>query len=270
MYTTFSYSQPITLKSVDEIKEFRLMLHYGNGGKGAFVQYEGKKDIIPLQVKSYKLDTLGRKDNQPDHHYFVWNEIVGGKINGTYQMEQIRNYIDNAFYRRERDWKSFPLELADGNDNNPYGNDKYLLHGALISFNHFHNGNLLIEYPDGKKMTAELPFPDSPDATMQSIIEDYNFDGYDDLAFTVPDAGMGVYSMFTIYLYNPKKKRFEKLEEPDYSKSSCSCLCDVSVNIEKKMLQTGCRGGAAWHYDSYRFDRNGILRWNSSEETTGE
>jgi len=270
MHAAILYSQPITLKSVDEVKEFRLMLCYGNGGKGAFVQYEGKKGIIPLIVKSYILDTIGRKNNQPDHHYFEWDEIIDGKVSGTYKMLQIQNIIADASYRRIKDWKKFTLELADDDDEKPDGNDKYLLHGALISFNHFYNSNLLIEYPDGKKMTAVLPFPDNPDAAMQSIIEDYNFDGYDDLAFTIPDAGMGVYSMFTIYLYNHKKKRFEKLQEPDYSKSSCSCLCDVSVNNEKKILQTGCRGGAAWHQDSYSFDKNGILKWNSSEEHNGE
>jgi hypothetical protein len=270
MYAALLHSQPITLKSIDEVKEFRLMLYYGNGGKGAFVQYEGKKGIIPLQVKNYRLDTLGRKINQPDRHYFEWEEIAEGKVNGTYKMLQMQNIITDVSYRRAKDWKNFTLELADENDEKPDSNDKYLLHGALISFNHFYNSNLLIEYADGKRMTAELPFPDSPDAAMQSIIEDYNFDGYDDLAFTIPDAGMGVYSMFTIYLYNPKKKRFEKLEEPDYAKSSCSCLCDVSINIEKKLLQTGCRGGAAWHQDSYHFDRNGILRWIFSEEQTGE
>ncbi|MDN5424189.1 MAG: hypothetical protein L0G07_12380, partial [Chryseobacterium sp.] len=54
----FMQAQPLTLKSVDADKEFRLKLYYGNAGKGAFVQYEGKKGIIPLRVKSYVLDTL--------------------------------------------------------------------------------------------------------------------------------------------------------------------------------------------------------------------
>lgn len=266
LYAPFFLAQPITLKSVDESKEFRLMLYYGNGGKGAFVQYEGKKGIIPLRVNNYRLDTIQRKVGQPDRHYFVWDEMVNGKVNGTYKMLQMQNVITEVSYTRAQDLKKFNLELADDNDEKPDGNDKYLLHNAIISFNHFYNGNLQIEYPDGKKMNAELPFPDSPDAVQQSFIEDYNFDGYDDLAFTIPDGGMGVYNMFTIYLYNPKKKRFEKFKEPDYSKSSCSCLCDVLVNQEKKLLQTGCRGGASWHQDLYRFDKNGVLKWLDSRE----
>ncbi|SIS33077.1 hypothetical protein SAMN05421639_102488 [Chryseobacterium shigense] len=264
LYTAVLQAQPLTLKSIDATKEFRLKLYYGNAGKGAFVQYEGKQGIIPLRVKSYVLDTLQAKNNQPDRHYFVWEEMVNGKVHGTYQLLQMNNLIADASYIREQDRRHFLLELADDQIDDGY--DKYLLHGAVISFNHFNNGNLLIEYPDGKKMTAELPFPDSPDAAQQSIIEDYNFDGYDDLAFAIPDAGMGVYHMFTIYLYNPGKKRFEKLAEPDYSQSTCSCLCDVSVNKTSKQLQIGCRGGASWHQDTYGFDKKGVLKWISSTE----
>lgn len=39
-------------------------------------------------------------------------------------------------------------------------------------------------------------------------IADYNFNGFDNVAFSIPDAGMGVYRTFSIYLYNPKSKRF--------------------------------------------------------------
>ncbi|PIF44723.1 hypothetical protein CLU96_1717 [Chryseobacterium sp. 52] len=259
------HAQPITLKYATEMKELRLKLYYGNGGKGAFIQYEGKKEIIPLKVNSYRLDTISQGPDQPAHHYFVWDEMVNGKLNGTYKMMQMQNVIVDPSYIRIRDFMHFNLELVE-EEGGPDGDDKYLLHGAMISFNHFYNNKLLIEYPDGKKMSAELPFPDSPDAAMQSFIEDYNFDGYDDLAFTIPDAGMGVYNMFTIYLYNPKTKRFNQLKEPDYSKSGCSCLCDVLTNKEKKLLQTGCRGGASWHQDLYRFDKTGILRWVRSRE----
>lgn len=270
LYTFVLNAQPLTLKSVDADKEFRLKLYYGNAGKGAFVQYEGKKGIIPLRVKSYVLDTLQARNNQPDRHYFVWEEMVNGKVHGTYQLLQMNHLIADASYIREQDRRHFLLDLAEIHNEKEDGNDQYLLHGALISFNHFYNSNLLIEYPDGKKMTAELPFPDNPEAAQQSIIEDYNFDGYDDLAFTIPDAGMGVYHRFTIYLYNPKKKRFEKLKEPDYSRSDCSCLCDVDANKEKKLLQTGCRGGASWHQDSYRFDKNGMLQWIGKRDLSEE
>lgn len=261
-------AQPFTLKSVGEAKEFRLTLYYGTGGKGAFVQYSGQKGIIPLQVKSYKVDRSLRDEGQPDIYYYTWNEIIDGKVNGVYEFALMHHQALNISYTRIKDNRRFKLEMTD--DDIYDGNVRYLLNGAMLSFNHSSHDHFFINYPDGKKTDVELPAPDKPSFTRQSVIEDYNFDGYDDISFSVPDDGMGVYMMFSIYLYNPKSKRFEKLEEPDYSRASCSCLCDVTIEKDKKLLKTGCRGGARWHQDIYRFDKNGVLKWMKTKEQDGE
>ena len=264
LFSVLILAQPFTLKSVGEAKEFRLKLYYGSHGKGAFVQYSGKKEIIPLQVKSFKVDTERRRDGEPDINYYVWNEMIGGKINGVYTLEMIDDSTSNITYTRAKDGRKFTMEMVEGEKYD--GSDKYLLHDAVLAFNHSYNNHFTIAYPDGKKTAIELQSPDQPSFARQSIIEDYNFDGYDDIAFSVPDEGMGVYRIFDIYLYNPQSKRFEKLKEPDYSHSSCSCLCDVTVDKEKKLLTTGCRGGARWHQDLYRFGKKGNLEWISTEE----
>ncbi|MFS4470840.1 XAC2610-related protein [Chryseobacterium sp. T20] len=262
-------AQPFILKSVGEAKEFRLTLYYGTKGKGAFVQYSGKKEIIPLQIKSFKVDDSGRSDGQLDINYYVWNEIIDGKVTGIYTFEMMHHTASNITYTRAKDNRKFKMEMME--DEKKYnGSNTYLLHAALLTFNHFYNNHFIITYSDGKKTAIELQSPDKPSFARQSIIEDYNFDGYDDIAFSVPDDGMGVYRMFEIYLYNPQSKRFEKLKEPDFSRSSCSCLCDVTVEKEKKFLITGCRGGARWHQDVYRFGKNGILEWISTKENTDE
>ncbi|MDW9383006.1 XAC2610-related protein [Chryseobacterium sp. JV558] len=261
-------AQPFTLKSIGEAKEFRLTLYYGAQGKGAFVQYAGKKEIIPLQVKSFKVDTDGRSDGQPDIEYYIWNEMIDGKINGVYEFEIMHHQASNISYTRAKDNRKFKLEMVD--DEKYDGSSKYLLHGALLAFNHFYNNHFTIAYPDGKKTAVELPAPDKPSFARQSIIADYNFDGYEDIAFSVPDDGMGVYRNFDIYLYRPGNKRFEKLKEPDYSRSTCSCLCDVTIEKDKKLLKTGCRGGARWHQDIYRFGKNGTLEWVATKEQTEE
>lgn len=270
IWSSFFKAQPFTFKSIGEAKEFRMTLYYGIHGKGAFVQYAGKKGIIPLTVKSYKSDISGRSDGQPDIKYYIWDEIIDGKVNGTYQISEMLRTIEDVTYIRKKDGRQFRFELVDEKNEKYDGSDQYLLYGALVSFNHFYNDRLIIDYPDGKKINTELMSIENPNSARQSIIEDYNFDGYDDLAFSVPDAGMGVYRMFSIYLYNPKIKRFEKLNEPDYSKSNCSCLCDVTVNKKTKLLQTGCRGGASWHQDIYRFDEKGRLKWSASKELKEE
>jgi len=260
------HAQPFTFKSVGEAKEFRVTFYYGTKGKGAFVQYAGQKGRIPLQIKKYTLDTSGRDDGQPDTDHYVWDEMIDGKVSGTYRLSLMKHTFFDVSYTRKKDNRIFKLEPVDEKTEKYDGSNQYLMHGVLISFNHFYNDRLTFDYGNGKKENIELLSIENPDTARQSIIEDYNFDGYDDVAFSVPDAGMGVYRMFTIYLYQPKTKRFVELKEPDYSRSRCSCLCDVKVNKTKKLLETGCRGGASWHKDTYRFDKNGILRWNSSKE----
>ncbi|MDR2238805.1 MAG: hypothetical protein LBE92_22040 [Chryseobacterium sp.] len=265
LFSVAAWAQPFTFKSVGEAKEFRLTLYFGTGGKGAFVRYAGQKSIIPLQVKNYTRDTSGRDDGQPDTDHYVWDEIIDGKVNGTYRLSLMMHTFFDVSYTRKKDGRNFKLEAVDGKNEKYDGSDQYLLHGILISFNHFYNDRIVFEYGKGKKDSFNLLSIENPNSGRQSIIEDYNFDGYDDVAFSVPDAGMGVYRMFTVYLYDPEVKRFIRLKEPDYSRSSCTCLCDVTVDKKRKLLETGCRGGASWHKDTYRYDKNGTLRWNSSK-----
>lgn len=258
-------AQPFTFKSTGETKEFRVTFYYGTKGKGAFVQYAGQKGRIPLQIKKYTLDTNGRDDGQPDTDHYVWDEMIDGKVSGTYRLSLMKHTFFDVSYTRKKDNRNFKLEPVDEKTEKYDGSDQYLLHGILISFNHFYNDRIVFDYGKGKKDQFNLLSIENPDSGRQSIIEDYNFDGYDDVAFSVPDAGMDVYRMFTVYLYDPKVKRFVRLKEPDYSRSSCTCLCDVTVDKKRKLFETGCRGGASWHKDTYRYDKNGTLRWNSSK-----
>ncbi|MDV7698164.1 hypothetical protein N6B72_14655 [Chryseobacterium soli] len=266
--SVFTRAQPFTLKSVGEPKEFSLQIYYGRAGKGAFVQYKGQKGIIPLQIKSVTTDSTGRSDGQPDFTSYVWDEMADGKVNGTYRLTEGLRQISDVSYERKKDGKKFKLVMTEDKSEVYDGVNKYFLNGVMISFNHFYSDDLSFKYADGSYFTTILPSIDNPDAARQSIIDDYNFDGYDDIAFSIPDAGMGVYRTFTIWLYNPAVKRFEELKEPDYSQSQCSCLCDVSIDKSKKLLNTGCRGGARWWQDTYRFGKNGTLKWVHSKEET--
>lgn len=258
------HAQPFDFKSVGEAKTFRLRIYFGTGGKGAFVQYRGQKGIIPLQIKSRKVDNPERKNGQPDVASYVWDEVVNGKVTGSYGLTVGLREVMEIWYLRKKDGKHFSLESTDQKSAGYDGEDKYLLHGALLYFNHTEHHQFSIIYPDGKKKTMQLPDFDHPDYTRQSTIADYNFDGYDDIAFSIPDAGMGVYRIFSIWLYQPKSGQFERLPDPDYSRSSCSELCDVRVDSKKKLLFTSCRGGASWWQDVYRFNSQNKLVWVKS------
>ncbi len=260
---TQSMAQPFLLKSQTK-PSFSLKIYYGSKGKGAFVQYTGQKGIIPLRLKSYKRDSTDREYGQPDEQVFVWNEIVSGKMSGTYSLREGLRYITDAWYLRGRDNRKFDLE--EPKEKEEYdGVGKYLLHGTLIEFNHFYNDTLIFRYPNKTISALILPEIVQPGGARQSHIADYNFDGYDDVGFSVADAGMGVYQQYTIYLYNPKYRQFYLLQEPEYSeKAKCSCLCNVAVDENKKELRTSCRGGARWWQDLWRF-KNGKLVWVSSK-----
>ena len=259
-------AQPFDLKSVGEAKAFRLRIYFGTQGKGAFVQYQGQKGIIPLQVKSRTVDSTERKSGQPDFTTYVWNEVVNGKVTGSYGLKLGLREILDIWYLRKKDGKRFSLKSTDQKSENYDGEDQYLLHGALLSFNHIKHDQLSIAYPGGKKKVMQLPDFDNPNQVRQSVIADYNFDGYDDIAFSIPDAGMGVYRIFSIWLYNPKSRQFEKLPDPDYSRSNCSDLCDVRIDSKKKLLFTSCRGGASWWQDVYRFSSPNKLVWVKSSK----
>lgn len=264
--SVFIKAQPFTLKSVGESKEFSLKIYYGRTGKGAFVRYKGQKGIIPLKIISYKADTRGRSEGQPDFFSYVWEEIIDGKVNGTYRLMEGLRQISDISYERKKDGRKFKLVMIEDKNEVYDGINQYFLNGVMISFNHFYDDDLNFKYSDGTLLKVTLPSIDNPDAARQSIIEDYNFDGYDDIGFSIPDAGMGVYRTFTIWLYNPKTKHFEELKEPDYSRSKCECLCDVSIDKEKKLLKTSCRGGARWWNDVYHFNPKGDLKWVRSKE----
>lgn len=260
------HAQPFDLKSVGEAKVFRLRIYFGTQGKGAFVQYQGQKGIIPLQVKSRTVDSTERKSGQPDFTTYVWNEVINGKVTGSYGLTIGLREISDIWYLRKKDGKRFSLESTAQKSDSYDGEDKYLLHGAVLAFNHTKHERLNIEYPDGTKKVMQLPDRDHPDQGRQSNIADYNFDGYDDVAFSIPDAGMGVYRIFSIWLYQPKSRQFEKLPDPDYSRSNCSDLCDVRIDSKKKLLFTSCRGGASWWQDVYRFSSPNKLVWVKSSK----
>ena len=264
LLTAKGYAQPYILQSVGLSKPFSLEIYFGNQGKGAFLKYHGQNEIIALRIKNYKIDTAGRKDGQPDEETYVWDELVDGKVNGSYGLTHNINAVSNAYYIRKKDGKKFNLQYMESKGAN--GNDQYFLHGAMISFNHIENNKLNIRYGDGKYLATNLPDFDSPNAARQSIIADYNFDGYDDIAFSIPDAGMGVSRMFSIWLYHPVSKRFEKLADPEYGKAKCNCLCDIKLDAKNKLMFTACRGGARWWQDVYRYTSANKLLWIRSKE----
>ncbi|TKC06648.1 hypothetical protein FA048_15700 [Pedobacter polaris] len=256
-------AQPFSLRSTGEAKPFQLEIYFGTEGKGAVVQYRGQQGIIPLQLKSR---TVQDKTGQSKVTY-LWEEVVGGKVTGTYGLTQESEKVSGIWYKRNRDGKRFKLEHAP--DQQGYERiGKYLLHGVLISFRYTTDNLLIFSYPDGSTKTSQLPSFDHPDPQRKGTIADYNFDGYDDVAFSIPDGGMGVYRTYSIYLYNRTSKQFQILAEPNAPKAKCTGFCDVTLDKKNKLFITACRGAATWWKDVYKFSHNNNLIWVSSAKAS--
>lgn len=261
MLFTKAAAQPFSLRSAGAGKSFQLNIYYGTEGKGAFVQYRGHQGIIPLKVKSRVVISDDKKTGASRVAY-VWDELVEGKTTGSYGLTQQGDNLSHVWYRRNKDSKQFSLENTDQQETI----DQYLLHDVLISFYHTTTEQLTFRYPDGSKQVSQLPGFDNPDPVRRAGIADYNFDGYDDVAFSIPDAGMGVYHTFSIFLYDPRSRRFQELAEPDDAGANCSRLCDVTLDKKNKRLFTSCRGGATWWKNVYRYTKGNKLVWVSSSK----
>lgn len=249
-------SQPFSLKSTNGTKPFSLDIYFGTNGKGAFVQYHGQQGLIALQLKT--LSSQGK--SAQSKITYIWDEVIGGKATGSYGLTLESGKLSGVWYKRAKDGRCFQLEqiIAPGDEARI---DKYLLHGVLISFRHTSDNLLTFSYSDGNTIKTQLPGFDHPDPQRHGTIADYNFDGFEDVAFSIPDAGMGVYRTFSIYLYNPKSKRFSILAEPNAPQAKCSGLCDVVLDKKNRFLMSSCRGGATWWKDIYSFSHHNKLIW---------
>ncbi len=255
------------LTSVNQAKQFSLSIYCTPEGKGAFVQYAGQKSFMPLRLKKYVVSVLTNGNKQPEGYYYEWNEILDGNVTGSYAITEQSGRVTAAWYVRNKDGKRFTLQ-GTNKDASPDNVQKYLLHNVLITFAWTSTDDqFMFTYPDGKVDSPNFISLDAPDVSRSCYIKDYNFDGYDDLAFSLPDAGMGVYHTFNIWLYDPATKRFKHLQESQDTRAKCSCLCDVTLNTKQKLLYTACRGGARWWQDVYRVGKDNQLIWLRSAET---
>lgn len=253
-------ARALRLQSVGEQKNFELNLFYGDEGKGAFVQYKGQKGILELKINNYSKESANTDEPQYYFETFVWDEIVDGKINGTYTLLTENDNFREAHYLRKKDGRKFYFKHISN-----LKTQELYLNNTRISYDIKRSPYVSIIDEKGGATDFVLPDISDPPRERSLEINDYNLDGYDDLGFSAPDAGMGVYSVYYILVYDPESQNFQNMQEPDYSKSECQCLCNVLVDEFERKMTTSCRGGARWYLDVYKM-KNGKWVFEKSED----
>lgn len=91
------------------------------------------------------------------------------------------------------------------------------------------------------------------------IIQDFNFDGYKDIAIT-NSLGM-VNNVFYVFLYEHVNAAFKELRIADSAtpKSACGDLYNLVVQLDDLSLVSSCRSGPVWYYDTYRYNDQGEI-----------
>ncbi len=225
--------------------------------KGAFVWYKGQKEPIALKLKSLEIDSSERESGQPDFHYYRYTEMYKGKATGEYGITEWPRNVSDIYYIRYKDGKKFKFELVE--DDEVYdGKSMVLLHGIQIHYYTFYKDSLALIYADGRK-DKELLTKINEDDARHINIEDYNFDGVNDLSFssTVFNDIEFVEDVKEIFIYDSKTKRFEKLQMPKSSKRLY--FSDLKLNTKNKELTARSKIGNRWISYTYRFDKIGKL-----------
>ncbi|HSX71578.1 MAG TPA: hypothetical protein VLF16_11660, partial [Pseudomonas sp.] len=111
----------------------------------------------------------------------------------------------------------------------------------------------LLLQADGSRI--ELEIPEANEAEPRFEVEDYDFDGHDDLGVSL-SAGM-VNQVYHLYLYRPAQRRFELLTMPEtlIDRLNCSGFWGLERKVEERALYSSCRSGPRWYHDAFRFDR---------------
>ena len=252
---TSTFAQ-MKVKSVGIAKPIEFAFGFQNQ-KGAFVWYKGKKEPIPLKFKSLDIDSNDRKNGQPDFFYYKYTEMYNGKATGEYGITEWPRNVGDIYYLRYKDGKKFKFELVE--DEGMYdGKSMALLHGTQIHYQSFNGNNLRFVYPDQHQEKLILNKL-AKDKVRHLEINDYNFDGLDDIAFGM-DSYNGqkvVFDIHEIFIYNVNKKCFEKLLIP--TSGTLNYFSDLKIDTNRKELTTKSKVGNSWKSYTYKFDKTGKL-----------
>lgn len=91
--------------------------------------------------------------------------------------------------------------------------------------------------------------------------DDYNFDGYQDLASR---ASMGqVNEAVFVHVYDPGEGAFRELLAPAAPAASCEGFWSLAPDAASRTLVSTCRSGPMWYSDVYRYNGNRLYLYRA-------
>ncbi len=108
---------------------------------------------------------------------------------------------------------------------------------------------LIVEFTDGKKQELKTVLDKSIYDPAKLIVDDYNFDGHDDIAFPANYNTHNI--LYQLWLYNPESGSFEKYD-------SFSDYYGPTIDAENKQIKTFCQNDAV-------SSSSGVYEWRDGE-----
>ncbi|MCX3264853.1 hypothetical protein [Pedobacter agri] len=161
-----------------------------------------------LNLRKFTTSVLTNTNHQPEGYYYQRDELLGKKVNGRYGIVEHSGKITTAWYTRISDGKQFNLT---GTVKNAAIDQmqKLLTHNVKITFAWTGlDSQFMFNYPDGMVSSPNFSSLDAEGVSRSCYIKDYNFDGYNDIAFSIEDAGMGFTRILTSGCMNLKPNVF--------------------------------------------------------------
>lgn len=94
----------------------------------------------------------------------------------------------------------------------------------------------------------------------QILVDDFDFDGYQDLMVPTATGYGGVNWFYDLYRYQAPSRSFRPLERDDEGD-----FCNPEELAAEKTLRTPCKDGPAWYDDAYKFAAGKLYHYRSTE-----
>jgi hypothetical protein len=92
------------------------------------------------------------------------------------------------------------------------------------------------------------------------LVNDFNFDGYADIAIPDGIGYGGVNYFYALYTFRPSSHRFEPLNFPGNTE-----LCNPELRAQTRTIETDCKSGPKYEFADYRFVHGQPYLYRSAE-----